>query len=674
MIAELSMNSRQGGAIPVGRRSCLAAVASAEVGGAAIAQRPCGSAEASPYPQRFVVPMHAQMRMEVSREPCHEGRDGFHPVRPDSERFVRRWTPSLRSSRAAAWQVWKASLPSWSGGLSRAAGISALLVLLAGCSAEKYERSADTEVYAAIAQKTPLVPNMDPDYALEEQPAFDLSSFAVTEQEVEFFGAEKGSEVGARILNLTNALAIAVEHNRQYQNEKESLYLQALSLTLSRHRYTPIFTAGGGVGYQERSEVVEYPQTGVEEVIKSRDVRVDANAGVSMLLRTGGRLTADFTTDFLRYLIGDRTLPTSSALLGTLTQPLLKGAGYKATMETLTQAERNLLYALREFTRFRKQFTVDLVTEYFRVLQDRDRVRNAWQAYQNFQASVRREHARFEEGLARKADLAELQESELTNEQAWINALRTYAEDLDRFKILLGLPTDLAIILDDRDLETLTIDETHSNLSLNEAVEVALASRLDLQIQEDQLEDAERRVDVAANGLLPQVDLVLSGRMNGRPGGESLNLDPRDYVWNAGVDFELPFDKKEDRNNYRAALIDFERARRQLDNATEEIRLQIQNGWRNLEQAKRDYEISQLRVNLSESRVREQELLSEIGEGDAFELVRSQDSLTGSRNELTSALINHTVIRLGFWRDLGLLYISQAGQWEEVDYAQDNHN
>ena len=75
---------------------------------------------------------------------------------------------------------------------------------------------------------------------------------------------------------------------------------------------------------------------------------------------------------------------------------------------------------------------------------------------------------------------------------------------------------------------------------------------------------------------------------------------------------------------------------------------------------------SKVQVELSEDRVQEQILRAEIGEGDAFELVRARDALTESRNQLTSALINHTVTRLGFWRDLGLLYILPAGQWEMV--------
>ncbi len=542
-----------------------------------------------------------------------------------------------------------------------------VFLCLGGCSREQYRESADAEVQQTIAEKVSQVPNMDPNFSLSEAPSLDLTPYPISEQAVVFFGPDPNIEVGSRILTLDDALEIAVKHNRSYQNEKESLYLEALSLTLSRHQYTPIFSGGVGVKYQET-------RSGVDEITTDRDVAVDGAVGGEMLMRAGGKIAAGFTTDFFRYLVGSRNLPASSALAATLTQPLLRGAGYQAAMENLTQAERNLLYSLRDFTRFRKEFTVEIVAEYYRVLQDRDRVRNAWQAYLNFRDNVKRENARYEEGLARKADLAELQESELTNEQSWVNALRSYRENLDRFKISLGLTTSEQIVLDDRELGKLDIDETHLAMSLDEAIQVALTSRLDLETVEDQLADSERRIEVAANGLLPDLDLVLAGQMTSHEGVTRPDIDFQRYTWSAGFEMDLPLDRKQERNNFRAALINYERSRRSHENYVDQIRLDIQNGWRNLEQAKRDYEISRIRVELSKSRVREQELYSEIGEGDAFEKVRAQDALTGSQNELTAALINHSLTRMQFWRDIGLLYITNNGKWTEATYAQDKRD
>jgi len=535
-------------------------------------------------------------------------------------------------------------------------------LLLTGCSREHYVESADQEVYAAINQKAPRVQNMDPNFSLDQAEAVDLKGYPVVDQNTPFFGEYSELEVGHHVVSLEEALDIAVQHNRQYQNSKESLYLEALGLTLSRHRYTPIFSGGVDLDYDE-TRSTEQIAAGIDKLVTEHETQISGRIGADQLLRAGGRLATSFSTDFFRYLAGDGRVATSSALVGTLSQPLLRGAGYKVAMENLTQAERNLLYSLRDFTRFRQEFTVSIITEYYRVLQDRDRVRNAWQAYQNFQDNVRRETARYEEGEARKADLAELQESELTNEQAWIDAFRNYRENLDRFKVTLGLTTDTPIMLDDSELHRLVIDETHLALSLDEAVDVALKARLDLQTVHDQVADAERKVEVVANGLLPDMDLVASARVNGRDGAKSPSLDFDNYSWSAGLAVDLPLDRKSERNAFRAALIQAERARRAQENLIDEVRLDIQNGWRNLEQAKRNFEISEVRVSLSRSRHREQVIRREIGEGDAFDLVRAQDALTGSQNQLTSALVDHTIRRLSFWRDLGLLHITDNGNW-----------
>ena len=51
-----------------------------------------------------------------------------------------------------------------------------------------------------------------------------------------------------------------------------------------------------------------------------------------------------------------------SALPISFVQPLLRGGGRAVTLEPLTQAERNLLYAVRSFGLFRQQFFVVTLT------------------------------------------------------------------------------------------------------------------------------------------------------------------------------------------------------------------------------------------------------------------------------------------------------------------------
>ena len=349
---------------------------------------------------------------------------------------------------------------------------------------------------------------------------------------------------------------------------------------------------------------------------------------------------------------------------------MLKGAGAKVAAEQLTQAERDLLYELRSFTRYRKEFTVEICSSYYSVLRTRDVVRNNWRSYKNFVRNVERERALAQEGRSKQADLGRLEQALLNNENNWINAVRRYKNELDNFKIQLGLSMDANLVLDDTELSSLREQGLqHPKLSDEDAIKVALATRLDLYTQYDQLEDAERKVYVAADALKPGLSLLLRGEVDNSGQRDFENLDFERATWSAGVDLDLPLDRTSERNTYRSTLIRLEQAKRETTLKEDSVKLDVRAAWRNLDQANRNYEIAKMKVDLSARRVEEQELRAELGEATAMDQVDAQNDLTESQNELIEALVNHTLYRLAFWRDIGILYIKENGQWEEVKDA-----
>src|SRR5690606_14275881 len=205
------------------------------------------------------------------------------------------------------------------------------------------------------------------------------------------------------------------------------------------------------------------------------------------------------------------------------------------------------------------------------------------------------------------------------NEISWVDAVRDYRQNLDEFKITLGLPTQVNLVLDETELERLQIGSL--DVSRDASMEIALATRLDFFNERDAVEDAARRVEIAANGLRPNVDLILAGGLESREGSGLQLPDPDLHHWSAGLDVELPFDRKDERNSYRASLIQLEQARRQYSLAEDLIRLELQADWRDLDQAGQNYRISEKSVELSERRLEEQQLLYDLGKGLARDLL-----------------------------------------------------
>ncbi len=542
-------------------------------------------------------------------------------------------------------------------------------LLLGGCSAKYYQKSADREAYRIIRSKSGAVTNMDPAFTIEQTNSPGLDLLPATTNAADFLGADAERERGARRMSLEDALRIATQISRRYQSEKEKLYLGALELALARHRFTPIFNAAASSKYGVNTVLDESQVHTSDHVVEQHGLTTGAGLGGSWLMRDVGRLTAAITTDFVRFVSADRSLVTSSRVGGTFTRPLLQNAGFKREMESLTQAERDMVYELRDFVRFRKDFSVQVATEYYGVLGRRDAVRNSFLNLESSRKNAERSRALAQEGRITQSDLGRLEQQALSAENSWVSAVRAYKQQLDDFKVSIGLSVDERIVLQDQELEALQILEPR--IGLEEAIEVALRARLDYLNVEARLADAGRRVGLQANLLKPRVDLQADAAIQNSTLGSAFVLPkPEYYAWSAGLDVDLGLDRMAERNAYRAALIARHRAERDVAQAEDDIKLQVRDSWRTLDQARRSFEISEIGVKLAERRVEEQDLLAELGRAKAQDQVDAQNALIDSKNQRTQALVTHTIARVQFWNRLGILYIKDNGQWEETRDAK----
>lgn len=574
--------------------------------------------------------------------------------------------------------------------------------------------SADRDAYRLISEKAPAVDNMELDFTIEPTALPLLEEFPTAEnldEYIQYMGESVEDWEPPRMISLEKALAIAFESSRTHQARKENLYVQALGLTLTRRDYNPIFAGflSGDLRRTTRdvtrlSDEAEFAVQSPElvravgnlagtpadllnayaELVASAtratgatapDTTIDAQRTLSgqtslqagLLLKGGGRLALQLSSDFFRFLTGNSRESASSTLSGTFSQPII-GQGTKTARETLTQAERNLLYGLRTFTRTRKTFAVQIASNYYRVLQDRDTVRTNWQRHLSARRNLERAQAEFAEDLQRLVDLGRFEQQQISAERSWIQSIRNYRQSLDVFKIELGLPPDAPVILDEKELTSLMeggLD--HPSITAEEAAQVALVTRLDLQNQRDQLEDVGRGVEIAASALYPDVSVVLGTTVASLSGNPFEQFDFNRAIWNAGLDFDPKLDRTAERNSYRRSLIAYEQARRQLEEFEDGVRLDARQGWRDLDEARSAYESNVRGVELNERTYEEQEMTFDLlGTISPIDLIDALNEFTDAQNARTRSMVDHKITKLGFWRDMGILYIKKNGQWEDL--------
>ena len=540
-----------------------------------------------------------------------------------------------------------------------------MLVLLAcgtsGCTSRFYSKAADRETLGILFRKSSKVPNSGRGlFNIKPAAPTNLDELRLNFATEDFLGDRAHIEKGAKVVKLADALGYAVNRNRDYLTQKEGLYRLALDLTLARYQYTPIFAAAGE-GTVDRTRIA----TGVNRFVTDNTQTFQGGTGFTMLSRTGTRLAADLSTDFLRFLTGGLREVSDSKLAVTLSQPLLQGAGYLGASEVLTQAERDTLYAIRDFTQYRKIFTVDTTAQYFRTLQARDRARNAHMAFINYGKTLDRETLMKDANKRSLPSLLQINQAYLTSKRNWMNAIRLYEQELDDLKIRLGIPVKTPLMLDSAELGKLSAIDPPG--SLDEALETALASRLDLWNERDSLEDADRKVRVAKQSLLPAVNAIVRYNATGEPRANQINLDPRRNKVSAGVEFDLNLDRREERNSLRGAEVTVQTQKRNLDLAEETVRRDIRADWLDLQLAKKQYELAIEGLSLAEERLKvEVEFYEEGKTTNPRDLIDAQTGLITARDQVTTTVIAHTIARLELWKDMGILFITKDGAWTDV--------
>jgi outer membrane protein TolC len=461
-------------------------------------------------------------------------------------------------------------------------------------------------------------------------------------------------------LTVADTLRLAVRASREYQTQKESVYLTALTLTFQRYLFRPHPIWTGSVNYRDYN-------TGQDVPDRNRSWTGGSDIGASQQLADGMVIVGDLGLTALKFINQQLGDTVGSTLNFTFDQPLWRGAGREVVQENLVQAERNALYAVRSFARYEQVFVVDIASQYLDVLQNRDIVLNEWANYQSLVEN--RERA---EWLAKAERLPEFQvdqarQDELRAYNRWVVTRQSYVNSLDSFKIVLGIPVTTEVALEPSELARLSAAGLqHLQVQEEQATALALQKRFDLMNARDAVADADRKIKVAENGLAGDVDLVAStgypslSQLGGPPQSARLMLNRGNY--SIGLAISMPVDRLQERNALRQTQISREAAGRALALSRDSVILQIRRAIRQLEQARESYEIQKRAVELAERRVESTQLLLQAGRAEQRDVLDAQQALVEAQNALTGALVDHSIAALQFQRDVGTLAVNEEGQ------------
>ncbi|MFT7617765.1 MAG: outer membrane protein TolC [Planctomycetota bacterium] len=544
----------------------------------------------------------------------------------------------------------------------------ALFTALSGClSPDEYEAEADRVAYGVV-DLARLAADQDEDLEFSiNKPENRLRDTLIVARSLDDDPgprerlALEGAEV---VVDLASALEIAARNSREYQTEKERLFASALSFSDASRNFESRWFGLQSFDGNARGDNDDGTDFSVAE---------NGSVGFTRLLEAGGALSLSIGDNITRFLSNPAsTVATTFATL-SLSIPFLRGAGREIAYNNVTQAERNVVYAVRNFERFKRTFGVNIISQYMRLLRNYQTAQNEKENYKRRQVTALENRARGEAGRLSRTDVERANNAELDAENRAIIATQNFQNSLDNFKLTLGLPTDVKLTIDTKDLVTLREEGADpAFIPENDAMVLAITNRLDLAVTHGRAIDSRRLIGVARNALLAGVDLNVSADFNSNDFGEtSFRLDPvgnADY--NLGLDIDLPFDRVNERNAYRQSLINYQASLRNYEAQEDGVKLDIRAGLRSLQQAAETYRIQILSLGVSETNVDATNLLKDAGQGTTLDLLLAQNDLILAENAVLSSLINFKIAKLELLRDMGILVVTSSGIDEELTNLQ----
>jgi hypothetical protein len=208
------------------------------------------------------------------------------------------------------------------------------------------------------------------------------------------------------------------------------------------------------------------------------------------------------------------------------------------------------------------------------------------------------------------------------------------------------------------------------------AIQTALSDRLDLMNARALVVDAWRQIAVTANALQGAFDVRYDLNSATPPAGSnpfafSSARTTNQLTFNA----QLPLVRRAERNSYRAALINYQRARRLLMAFEDNIANDVRSDVRELRTLSQLYRIQQRVVELQYAQVDNAQAIlfappvpgagSDAGSAAALtsQVLSAQSNLVSAQNTLFQIWVSYLTSRMSFYLDLEQMQLDEHGVW-----------
>ncbi len=456
---------------------------------------------------------------------------------------------------------------------------------------------------------------------------------------VVFWGIEGGvyaqhasiqSETNCFTFTLTDAVSRALNSNRQLLGTVESLTAAQYGIHLAKSEFNIGMTPNSQAGYMggDRGKPGWSVGGGVE--ISKKFTNGTLVSVAPSILKTREHYHTE--------------------IQALVTQPLLRGLGKDYQLANLKGAQFALRTAYRNLYIAQVQLILRTIQTLYEIVKSDKGLLLNQESYQRISQFYQAAKLKEKMGLSDALDVYRA-EMELRHAEDALKGNRERLEEAkDTLRDLLALPLDSCIRID------VPLLSTSHPIDLDQAVEMALNQRIEVDQSQDEWRENERLSRLAKKNLYPELNLVFNYSNVGRARHFTTSCTrDRENIWGVGFTTSTDVNPLAEQIAYEQSLTAIASASRGIDQIEATIILEVKKAVRQLDRAFERIHLQEDQIKTAQGELHLAKIKFDHGLADNFNVIQAEKSLRAAEQTYWTALIDHVVGEFQLLAALGLL-------------------
>ena len=433
----------------------------------------------------------------------------------------------------------------------------------------------------------------------------------------------------APLLPLAEAVRVALLNSERVLSSRESIDQARLGVNLAESAFGTKITPNvlGSFGQSDvRNQT--YGVGASRRFVTGTEVRMDVGA-------------ATFRNQLGNFYAADTTLLVS--------QSLLRGFGPTIGRRPLERADHQVGSAQRQHALTEQQLAIEVAGIYYRLIAQRELAVAARTALENAERLLQASEAKLQANLVSQLDVFRARQlvAEASGQLFDIEGSIEDLKDQLRFAMARDADDDFRVAAE--------IDARPEPVTLDQAVELALANRIELRDARAALDEADRDIRFARHQLLPQLDvsLALTRRETADSFRDAFGLDRFEPVTFFSV--STPLDRTPELTGLHTAVIERDRRARTRDTLRRRIAQDARRAVRLQQRLANRRQSADVSVEFAEREVELATLRFQRGLSNNLDVVNAQANLLNATSRRLAVLADLAVARLDLRAVLGTL-------------------